>query len=1001
MSRRVIPIALLIAVGASSFLRPVSDADAVDPRLEAAIALYRADGAEKALGQFVRLASEFRAARLRADERTAIHYIGESHWRLGQFDEARRHLEQALAMNRKAGDRLGEGKTLNVLGLLDWDLGSYNAALKHFQSASTIGRDLGDKRLEGTSLNNLSLVYDELGRYDVSLRQYHRVLELYRDADFPRGEGDTLGNIGGVYLLLGRFREALPYYERALAISQRLESKPSQSQDHGNVALCLLGLGDVDEAMRHFDRAIDLARQAGMRQDEAYWLMGQANGVMQQGRYDLALRYHREALGIYERIEAKAEFLEALHQLGRLHLLLGDLDSAERDFRRALALAREIGLPRGVTRNLLALGDLQYRVERLDAAASLYAEAKHRAENAREQHHVAESALRLARVDRKIGRNADAEREIDRALVIAREIQARPLEAEARYARADLDRLRGRLRDALTGFDQAQELLADTGDPALLWQIHYGRALAFEATGNDPAAIRALTAAVKLIEGVRNRLQERRFRAGYVEDKYEVYIDLVRLQLGQGQTAEAFHTAERLRARSYAEQLGDRPLAPLHAQDRRKENELRERIRQLQRALVQDDLEGRPVHRQEARKAFSRELLTAEQGYQSFLDDRIRRSSATSRPATATVADIQAKLHQTEALVDYIVGRDASVVFVITAGGISARTLPVRRAELAARVGLLRDLIRQPATDRWLKPASSLSATLIQPIQDQGLLRGIRHLYVVPHGVLNFLPFSLLPFSDFLAEDESAKLLVDEFALSQLPAAAALLAGVATAHDGPASMLAVSPSRSRLRFAPAEVRSIEAMFKPHSRLLVGSGATEGQFKRLAGSYRVVHVATHGSFNRNNPLLSGLELEADEANDGLLQVHEVLELELDADLVTLSACDTALGSGHFAEVPAGDELVGITRAFLAAGSESVLATLWEVDDRASVRFMQRFYEQLIATGSPRDIAESLVRAQRELRATRTWHHPYYWAPFVLIGTDDQTGPARLQVEEKST
>jgi CHAT domain-containing protein/Tfp pilus assembly protein PilF len=1001
MQRRYLSLAFLLALGVLIILRPSSNADALDPRLETAIALYRAEGAEKALPEFERLAKEFAAARQARDERTAIHYIGESHWRLGTFDEARAQLDRALALERKAGDRHAEGKTLNVRGLLEWDLGHYDAATKDFQAANTIGREVDDKKLEGSSLNNLSLVYDELGRYDVSLAQYRRVLELYREADFPRGEGDTLGNIGGVYLLLGRFRDALPYYEQALAISEKLKSKPSMGQDHGNIALCLVGLGEIDEALDHFNRAIELARQTGMQQDEAYWLMGKANGLMQKGRYDQGLEFHRASLTIYEQIGAQAELLEALHDMGRLHLLLGDPDSAERDFKRALDLATSIGLPRGITQNLIALGDLQYRAERLDAAAAHYKEAQQRAEEAKEQHLLAESDLRLALVHREQGKDREATLEIERALDIARDIDAPALEAEALYARADLERRRGRNDEALQGFNEAEKLLAQIGDPDLLWQIYYGQALTFEAKGNRKAAIDALTAAVRLIESVRNRLQEQRFRAGYVEDKYEVYIELVRLQLGQGLTAEAFSTAERLRARSYAEQLGGRSSSKLSDRDRQKETELRERIRQLQRALTDEDSEGLPIYRQEALGAFSRDLLVAEQDYQSFLDDRSSGTgSRARRDEIPTASGVQARLDDDEAVIEYVVGRENLMVFVVTARGVAARTVPVRRVDLDSRIALLRDLTRRPETDRWLKPAASLSAALLEPLEQDEMLRGIEHLYVVPHGVLNYLPFALLPVRGGHDATGTAPLLIDRFTLAQLPAAAVLL-NEGPVRSGPASMLAVAPARSRLRFAPEEARSIDALFKPHSRLLVGDSATESQFKKLAGGYRVLHLATHGSFNKLNPLLSGLELEADDIDDGLLQVHEVLDLRLSADLVTLSACDTALGSGYFAEVPAGDEFVGMTRAFLSAGSESVLATLWEVDDQASIRLMQRFYERLNSTADRGDVADALAGAQRELHASRALRHPYYWAPFVIVGTESRTGLARMQVAEKST
>jgi CHAT domain-containing protein len=274
-------------------------------------------------------------------------------------------------------------------------------------------------------------------------------------------------------------------------------------------------------------------------------------------------------------------------------------------------------------------------------------------------------------------------------------------------------------------------------------------------------------------------------------------------------------------------------------------------------------------------------------------------------------------------------------------------------------------------------------------------LRGVRHLYVVPHGALNYLPFSLLP----TGGAGRGGLLIDRYTLSQLPAAGALLRD-GRAMEGPRSLLAVAPARSRLRYAPQEARAVDALYQPNSRLLVGDAATESRFKQLAGDFRMLHVATHGRFNRLNPLLSGLELEADRVDDGLLQVHEVLGLRLAADLVTLSACDTALGSGYFADVPAGDELVGMTRAFLAAGSTSVMATLWDVDDEASVELMKRFYERLNGSTGATSQARALAEAQREFHSSKDLWHPYYWAPFILVGSQSRTAAHQEQAVGRS-
>ena len=170
-------------------------------------------------------------------------------------------------------------------------------------------------------------------------------------------------------------------------------------------------------------------------------------------------------------------------------------------------------------------------------------------------------------------------------------------------------------------------------------------------------------------------------------------------------------------------------------------------------------------------------------------------------------------------------------------------------------------------------------------------------------------------------------------------------------------------------------------FPDASRLLIGRRATETSFKRLAGNYDFLHLATHGYLNSYAPLLSALELEPDRENDGRLEVLEILQLRLHARLVTLSACETELGSGYFSEIPAGDEFVGLTRAFLSAGARAVVASLWEVDDRSTYDLMVRFYRDLRGA----DDASALAKAQRELvvRGGR-FRHPYYWAPFVLVG-----------------
>jgi CHAT domain-containing protein len=244
---------------------------------------------------------------------------------------------------------------------------------------------------------------------------------------------------------------------------------------------------------------------------------------------------------------------------------------------------------------------------------------------------------------------------------------------------------------------------------------------------------------------------------------------------------------------------------------------------------------------------------------------------------------------------------------------------------------------------------------------------------------------------------------VSDYVIAYLPEAAALVYGNGDGESA-ASVLAMAPARTGLQFSQQEATSVAGLFPKNRLLLVGSHATESAFKNDSGRYEVLHLATHGYFNKFNPLLSGLELEADGREDGRLEVHEILGLRLSARLVVLSACDTALGGGYFAEVPAGDDIVGLTRAFLFAGSPSVVASLWAVNDRSTMRLMGAFYGRLLTPSGPKpdggrgylglskvegspatDKATALADAQRDLVARGgRYSHPYFWGAFVLVG-----------------
>lgn len=976
-SRTWIGLLLLFWVTGAAALS-TGGSGSTDSGLASAISLLRSEGPDAALPEFQALLERFESTGDEANATVALRFMGESEWRLGDYEAARAHLGRSHALALRRADQPAVGKALSLLGLIEWDLGNYGAALSALNTALPIAVETGDELLRANVLNNLSLVQDELGDYTTSQRQYQEAYDIFTELDDLRGQGNAIGNLGGVHLLLGHYATALEYYQRALELSREMGSKTAMTIDHGNIGLCYHGLGKMQHALAHFDQALDLARETGLKLEEAFWLRGKANTLIVTGQHDRGLQNQREALGIYEEIGARPQQVDALHDLGQTHLELGDPVSAEAYFNDAIELARAIGLQQAITVNQLALGDLQADRGLLEPATALYAQALASADEAGELAYQAEGLLRLAALDRQRGQYQQAVVRAERAIEIAGQSGATLLEARGWLERGEIAREQGHAESAHEAYATALRVSGEDAGPDLRWQLHFGAGRVRAGQGDWPGAVEALQAAVEIIESVRGRLAEERFRSGYLQDKYQVYIELVQAQLKLGRTRDAFSTAERLRARSFLAQLDAAgPVARSEA-ERETETFHRERIRQLQELLEAERERTRGDRRQMAVDAFSSELMLAERDYQAFLDDLDREAAQLEGLALPGLEEIQRQLGPAQALVEYVVADHSTLVFLLRPNGITASTIKVSADELKAKVDLVRAMVQRPGSPLWRKPAASLSGLLIAPLLDTGGLAGISHLHLVPHGILNYLPFAMLP-----APTDHGEALIDSYTLSYLPAAANLVLGDPLAQR-PRALLALAPGNVQLQFAPQEARAISAIFRPHSRLLVGAAATESSFKADAGNFDILHLATHGNFNRENPMLSAVELEADAANDGLLEVHEIMELNLKSELVTLSACQTGLGAGWFNAIPAGDEFVGLTRAFLYAGSQSVLATLWEVDDRSTVELMEGFYQSIATSSAPRDRAAALAAVQRRLRTSDSYSHPYYWAPFVLVG-----------------
>jgi CHAT domain-containing protein len=337
-----------------------------------------------------------------------------------------------------------------------------------------------------------------------------------------------------------------------------------------------------------------------------------------------------------------------------------------------------------------------------------------------------------------------------------------------------------------------------------------------------------------------------------------------------------------------------------------------------------------------------------------------------------------------QVFLEYLLTDSACTVFVVTSDTLAAIDLHLTRESLADLVEFSRKTVDGPdnlkAKELWRVPLRRLYASLIQPVAERGYLRGKRSLLIAPHGELHFLSFAAL-----IAPGKSDRFLVEQFQIGYTPSATVWVElGERRFGSQPAGVLALAPDVQKLPGSRREAMAIGRIYGRNAIVRMGPAATAEALRAALPAVGVVHLATFGVLNKHNPLFSFVELAPSPQDDGRLEVNEVFGLNLSGQLVILSACQTGLASGALADVPPGDDWVGLLQAFLQAGARSVLATLWPVEDRATGALMEQFHERL-ATGIPPVTA--LAEAQRSLLRNPATAQPRYWAGFTANGRSE--------------
>jgi CHAT domain-containing protein len=873
----------------------------------------------------------------------ALTWLGLAAWRQGDYRAARRLGEEALALKRRIAGQADLFKSYNALGLLAWNEGRLSDATTLFGRATAAAQAAGDLKGIASASGNLALVQTELGEFEEARRGFDSMRVAGGALHDHRIEGNALTNLGMLAVRVGDPAAAVPLLDAARARYRAADYPAGEQNALGQLGTAYAALGRPHQALAVLDSALEQSRRQGLRQDEA-------------------------------------SDLEAIAELYRD---AGDFPRALELYARAEPINRELGLAVEAGADLRSVAEIQAELGSLDAArdAARQALATHRSAESRYEELI--DRLLLAELDQRAGDGVAAREHLDTSRALARRLGAGRAVAQVALADARMADRSGRPQAVLAALASARPALT-AGGYGMEEEALRLEARAHAALGRLDSAAAVGRRAIAALERIRGGYESRELRSSYLAGKQGAYADLAEVLRRLGRSEEAFEVADAARGRALVEGLAsarsDSALPGVAGRALAEGDELLRSVAALQEQLQMAEASGETDSLTRARVAFlSERLARARRAYEELA----LRMGEIASPATALLGSgrvraktIVAALRPDEAILEYQPAGDSLLIFVGRRDGVRSIAVSLPHGGLASRVRLARELIasRHDSSGRARPVLRGLYDLLIGPAQAGGALRGARHLAIVPHGVLAYLPFAALA-------DPSGRWLVQDYALVTLPSAAALAALRARAVppvDASAEVLAPDPGR-----LPATAREAQAVARslPGASVLLGPEATERAAREALASGAVVHLAAHGELNPRNPMFSWIEAApAGRGEDGRLEVHEILGLRVRSPLVFLSGCETGLGITGSTGFAQGEDFATLARAFLYAGARNVVATLWRVDDAGAAAFAADYYRRLGQLGP----VEALAEAQRAMAAGGRWTAPYYWAGYTVAG-----------------
>jgi CHAT domain-containing protein/tetratricopeptide (TPR) repeat protein len=819
-----------------------------------------------------------------------------------------------------------------------------------------------------------------LGRYDEAVECGLRAREVFLSYNDLSAAGKIEHNIGNLHFRRDRYHEAESFQTAA---RERFAALNDQKQ-LATVNNCL---ANTHAQLHKFKSAEDIFQEA-LKQAEAsqhhVTLAGIEGNIglfaLLQGRYDRALNYLERSRQRYTSLGLTIQAVLAEHEIADAYLELNLAAEALEIYERVVLTFAEHGMRAEQARAqayggraLMLLGRIKEAQRWLEQAQRLYAKEGNVVGAALVELTHAQLLYREGRFEgaRLIASKAEA------ALLMSGSWQRLLL---ARWLRGEADRVLGDLGPARELLERTLQKAEEHGQPQIAERcLSSLGAVALDQNNFDLAEL-YFKRAIRITEELRAPIPGEEFRTAFFSNRISPYHQLAKLCLavGEERAGEALNFVERAKSRALADALAGRIVLATAARDdfevhlQRQAEKLREELNYLYNQMHRSVRGALPL--QDGNSELERELLERERRLLEItrqLQHRgARADSANHEQDLFSIERLQTALGAERALVEYTTIDDQLVAFVVTDQGVEVVRELGSESEIVAKIQRCRfqiDTLRYGSTEvrSHLKALTERTQQHLRSLYDR-LLRtiepriGARHLVIVPHGALHYLPFQAL--------HDGNNYLIERREVSFAPSAVVLLQCLDRPIRELKTALLLGLADEQIPGVHEELDVLDNIFTKVKRFS-NEAATTHALIHNSTEVDVLHLACHAQFRSDNPLFSSLRLA-----NGWFTARDAYALKLNCALVTLSACETGMNA-----VAPGDELMGLTRGFLSAGSPTVMMSLWTVDDEATTELMTSFYSELVGSGS---CAAALRAAQIKLLNERP--HPFFWSPFVLAG-----------------